>query len=264
MLPPMDLWNEARVALYSRLRRWLPSSVREWIGQTSLTAPLRRSILWPHGARNLVESSVDFHGNRFRFAASVKVAESVRRVGGIENGLCRLILKECVAGGCVLDIGANYGFVSLVMAAAVGPSGRVHSFEADPLIGDALAGNVRLNNLEHRCTVVHGFVGKESDGKRLVSIDEYVQQHAIERLDFIKIDVDGPDLQVLEGARRSLERFHPVVVIEMTGDQSEIVALLRSFGYQCCDMFGKDVTPPSWPENVFAAVGRRLAVPRRI
>ena len=259
----MSLWGEARVAVYGRLRAWLPPKVRDWIGGSRLTEPLRRSVLWPSGARNLVETAVDFQGHRFQFAASVKVVDSVRRNGGIENGLCRLILKECTVGGCALDVGANYGFVSLVMAQAVGAGGQVHSFEADPLIFEAVSQNIARNELQRSCSVVNRFVGDKSDGGRFVRIDDYVAQRGLSRVDFIKIDVDGPDLQVLEGARATLQRFHPIVVIEMTKDEQAIVDLLRSYGYECSDLHGNEVTAARWPANVFAAVGRRLAVPAR-
>src|SRR6185312_16305231 len=109
----------------------------------------------------------------FKFAAPVKVAADVRERGGIENGLCRLVLKECSPGAVALDIGGNYGFVTLVMAQAVGPSGRVHSFEANSAIALALRSNVTRNALGERCTVVHGFVGREHGGGKF-TIDDYV------------------------------------------------------------------------------------------
>lgn len=257
------VWNEARVAVYGVMQRRLPILVQNWIGGSRLTEPVRRLLLWPKGSRTLVESKINFQGRRFRFAAPVKVASTVRRIGGIENGLCRLVLQECQPGAVTLDVGANYGFVSLVMANAVGDSGHVHAFEADPKIFEALASNININNLNARCSVVHGFVGNVADEHHRMTIDDYVDKYGIERLDFIKIDVDGPDFQVLEGARNSLTHFHPVVAIEMTGDQSRILELLRELGYQCSDMSGGEVDPNNWPPNVLAAVGRRLRVPLR-
>lgn len=257
------LWNEARLALYTTLRKRLPASTRDWIGGSTLTAPLRRMLLWPSAVGKLVDNDVTFGGHRFRFRCPVKVASHVRLHGGIENGLCRLILQECKPGGVALDVGANYGFVSLVMAHAVGPAGQVHSFEADPVIYRAFVANLESNSLADRCAAVHGFVGDIAQPPERVTIDQYVADTGVERVDFLKIDVDGPDLEVLLGARRTLERFHPVIAIEMTGEQARIVELLHELGYECTDMRGIDIDPSAWPPNILAAVGRRLAVPPR-
>src|ERR1700733_8076761 len=146
----MRLWNEARVALYDTLQQKLPRSIRNWIGASILTAPVRRMLLWPNALGRLVESEVEFHGHRFRFAAPVKMASTVRRDGGIENGLCRLIVRECQPGAIAVDVGANYGFVSLVMASAVGASGCVHAFEANAEIFEGLTSNIDSNALRDR------------------------------------------------------------------------------------------------------------------
>jgi len=47
-----------------------------------------------------------------------------------------------------------------------------------------------------------------------VSLDEVVTMQGLDRLDFIKIDCEGAELEILEGARETLSRFHPTVVLE--------------------------------------------------
>ena len=252
----MSLLSEARLSAYNALQRWLPTRIREWIGSSRITEPVRRRLLW-----RIVEAGVDFHGRRFRFAGPVKMIAAIRRTGGIENGLCRLILEQTKPGDIVLDVGANYGFVTLIMAHAVGTAGQVHSFEADSKIHGGLVANVERNELRDRCKVTHGFVGNVADGGRHITIDSYVATAKLEHVDFIKIDVDGPDLEVLEGARETLIRFHPIIAIEMTRAQDQIVSLLRDLGYECTDMRGRDVDREAWPANVLAAVGRRLQIP---
>lgn len=259
----MRLWNEARVALYSKLHQVLPVSVRNWIGGSSLTAPLRRMLIWPNAVGKLVATDVTFEGRTFRFSAPVKTAATVRERGGIENGLCRLILEQCSEGAIALDVGANYGFVSLVMAHAVGASGQVHSFEADRDILGGLRTNIADNEVGKRCQVVHAFVSATSSPPERISVDDYVATHRLARVDFLKIDVDGPDAEVLEGARKTLERFHPVIAIEMTQDHDRIIDMLAELGYETTDMRGMAVDRTAWPPNVLAAVGRRLRVPPR-
>jgi hypothetical protein len=128
------------------------------------------------------------------------------------------------------------------------------------VIARAFADNVARNDFQQRCEVVRAFVGNR-DGGESVSIDAYVASHRIERLDFIKIDVDGPDLDVLKGARKSIERFRPAVVIELTTNEQQIYDFLRDLGYTCSDGMGHTVEPPAWPANLYAAVGRELVVP---
>lgn len=254
----MRLWDEARVAVYSALQRSLPAAMRDWIGGSSLTARLRRALLW-----DLVQSEVSFHGYQFTISAPIKMIATIRRDGGIENGLCRLVLEQCRLGDVAIDVGANYGFVSLVMTQAVGPKGQVHSFEVDPEIVRALMANVTANGVGDRCRVVQTFVGNIADGQGRTTIDAYTEAVGLERLDFLKIDVDGPDLAVLEGAQKTLARFQPVVAIEMSGEQQRIISLLQELGYECTDMKGREIDPNAWPPNILAAVGRRLQVPPR-
>jgi precorrin-6B methylase 2 len=212
---------------------------------------------------DFVERVVEFQGRRYEMVAPVKVIAKINRDGWIESGLCRLILEHCQPGQIVLDVGANYGFVTLVMAQAVGISGQVHAFEANGRIFRALATTIEKNGLAERCQAVHGFVGDVVDGDRRVTIDSYVKLVGLPRVDFLKIDVDGPDFEVLDGARETLSRFHPMVAIETTREQHRIISLLREQGYECTDMKGAEIDPSAWPPNVLAAVGRRLQVPPR-
>jgi precorrin-6B methylase 2 len=258
------LWNEARVALYTAFRRGLPSSVREWLGGSTLTEPLRRWFVWPGAIGRLVTTDLEFCGRALRIATPLKAASELRARGGIENRLCRLILEQCTEGAVAIDVGANYGFVSLVMAHAVGASGQVHSFEANPTIFEAFVANIAANGFEQRCTAVRGYVDAVTAPPDRFSIDDYVRDKQLARVDFIKIDVDGPDADVLDGAKQTLERFHPIVAIEMSAEQERIIGLLEGMGYECTDMLGEPVDRNAWPPIVLAAVGRRLRVPPRI
>jgi hypothetical protein len=76
-----------------------------------------------------------------------------------------------------------------------------------------------------------------------------------EVVELIKIDVDGDDYGVLLGAQSVLKKFHPVVIVEMTNNESEIYNLLVDAGYEyILDMSGNPVNPLSWPPNVIAAM----------
>jgi hypothetical protein len=70
-------------------------------------------------------------------------------------------------------------------------------------------------------------------------LDAILQDVAISRVDVLKIDVEGAELQVLKGAQETLTRYHPLLVVELIDDQlsemgtssAEVTEFLRSYGY---------------------------------
>jgi hypothetical protein len=138
------------------------------------------------------------------------------------------------------------------MALTVGDTGRVLSFEMDPSFFQILGNNIAANALDRVATPMLGEVSADAD-----SLDAAAERFDLKRLDFIKIDVDGGDYDVLRGGLRSLKRFRPVVVVEMTKNQEAICALLRDeVGYTTLvGMSGEPVDASAWPPNVIAATG---------
>ena len=139
------------------------------------------------------------------------------------------------AGDVALDVGACWGDTALWLAHVVGPGGHVHSFEPAPQNTELLMQNLSLNpQLAERVTVHESALGPrdhetvwmpdvfaagatlqhESSGQNLlemstITVDSLVQTGAIERVDFIKVDVEGADLGVLEGAARTIREQRP-------------------------------------------------------
>lgn len=143
-------------------------------------------------------------------------------------------------GDWVFDVGANIGCTALLFSQS---AARVYGFEPSQStfrflamnIDAARAKNVRLVNLglgntEASFTLTFapnnragGFISdrtQASAGHRIEDVaivvgDEFVEREEIERLDFVKIDVEGFEMNVIDGLRRSIERFRPVVVLEL-------------------------------------------------
>jgi FkbM family methyltransferase len=134
----------------------------------------------------------------------------------------------------VFDAGANVGFYTLLLADRVGPTGRVHAFEPDPLSFEILksraAGrsNVEINQTavgDHTGAVtlytnrsnradnrVHASLGTETAEAvevPLTTFDDYCAARGIERIDAVKMDIQGAEVAALVGFRKTLARLKP-------------------------------------------------------
>lgn len=177
----------------------------------------------------------------------------------IEPYTCKLIEDNIDLGMTCVDIGANIGYMTLLMANKLRGTGHVYSFEPDPYTYEQLKHNVEINNLRNvelsKCAVSDR-MGQQTfyinpDARYLnslydtasskidvttVTLDDYFK----DRVDVIKIDTQGADELVLKGAEKTVKRWHPKIFLEywpeglkMTGaNPLEILDLLRGHGYK--------------------------------
>lgn len=214
-------------------------------------------------------------------------------LGNYEPELLAMLQAAAPAGGVAFDIGANIGLISLTLAESVGPEGQVVAFEALPANIERLRANLGLNDCGRRVRVeaaaagaasgesvflVHhsGGMGKlgGSAGRdetyedeiavRVVSLDDYVfqQDHPLPSL--IKIDVEGGEGMVLQGADRLLAEQLPTLVIELHGPEAALSVWeqLMRFGYTLRELKQglPQVTAPSelgWKAYIVAVPPRR-------
>ncbi len=166
-------------------------------------------------------------------------------------------------GNTVLDIGTNIGEVALNLAKLVGSSGVVHTFEPDPFVFSKLSKNYSLNTFTN--IYLNNFALGDAEGEltisaevnnnrggtrvssssnegntvRVTTVDHYADCLGINKIDVIKIDVEGYELKVLQGAMNSLRKFRPALFIEINeanlnaqGDSaSALIAFLNSLAY---------------------------------
>ncbi len=188
--------------------------------------------------------------------------------GTFESRELRFVERFVQPGMTVLDVGSHHGLYTLLASRRVGASGRVLTFEPSPRerrklrlhLALNLAGNARLeplalgsengeadfhqvNGVETGCNSLRPPAVLDPVRRLRVSVarlDDVLQRKGIERVDFIKLDVEGAELAVLEGAEKLLQQPpRPVMLIEVFAARTapwgyaprEIIAHLARRGF---------------------------------
>jgi FkbM family methyltransferase len=170
--------------------------------------------------------------------------------GEVKLALDMVLLRRKHYGDGVIgiDCGANIGVHTIEWAKMMTGWGSVLSIEAQERIYYALAGNIAINNcfnaiaihgavssesgvmqipvpnylvpssfgsLELRQRAGNEFIGQQIDYQNLVNVRKLtLDEFSLPRVDFIKIDVEGMEMEVLEGAARTIERCRPIMLVE--------------------------------------------------
>ncbi len=135
-------------------------------------------------------------------------------------------------GSTVFDVGASDGDSALPLARLAAP-GTVVAFEPDPTLRARLARNAALNPGVPAIHVIPALAGARDDGDRAVTLDSVVARGVAAPPRFVKIDVDGAELDVLAGMQTLLAVHRPVVFVEVHGKdrERECQAFLAARGY---------------------------------
>lgn len=159
--------------------------------------------------------------NRSQFH-SLYFFPKVQRVFWLHEGEYDNEKTHLRSGDVVFDVGVCMGAFSVLAGLAVGEAGRVYAFELLQECASLLKANIALNGLRN-VTVVEKALGDSLttvrmegitivDGKGnipVTTLDAFVRENGIERIDFLKMDVEGFERKVLLGGRESLRRFQP-------------------------------------------------------
>lgn len=199
--------------------------------------------------------------------------------GSFESEVVAACRRLCPEGGICLDIGANIGAHTLPLAALAGPQGQVHAFEPTDFAFQKLIRNLSLNpelsgrvdpsqvflgdNLSHPVPEkvpsawplraesdldpLHGGRAESLTGCRSDTLDDWMLRTNPARIDLLKLDVDGHEIEVLRGAERLLQTHRPRMIVEFApyvfSDNPDgfqgLVELLRGHGYEARTLKGK-------------------------
>jgi len=178
----------------------------------------------------------------------VPVGWHVALFGTYEPELREILKVVLPSGGVAVDVGANVGWHTLLMARLVGDSGRVFAAEANPSVRKSLEDNLKLNRfgqvqvLPYAIAATEGtvdFHGPEADDAgsgdghvvtvtansrpwliRVESrpLDAIFLASPLTRLDLIKIDVEGFEWPVFQGAEQTISQFRPHIIFEYNAE----------------------------------------------
>jgi FkbM family methyltransferase len=250
------------ISLASFLARTLPLPVKQGLYRFPLLARLIRGSInasVDEGLSVIEVAAGDLKG--YQVLLNLKTEKS-RWLGTYEPELQAALSEFLHPGSTVYDVGANIGYITLMMAHHVGPSGRVFAFEALPANVERIQKNISLNKLSTVTVVsaavtdksgpvtfyVHESVGMGkaagSAGRREerykaeislpgLSLDEFIYGQGNPAPEAVKMDIEGGELLALPGMRRLLRETGPVLFLELHGPESEKAAweILAECGY---------------------------------
>jgi FkbM family methyltransferase len=165
--------------------------------------------------------------------------------GTYEEEEVKKIFKYIKRGMTVFDIGAHIGYFTLLMAHLVGPDGLVFAFEPNPITYAQLKSNIAINPHlnDGRIEILRTALGEDKsvqsffcpvsgseglaglkDTKRALinevievqvdTLDNFAVTHNVKKIDFVKMDIEGAEYDVLKGSEKVLNELHPIILFE--------------------------------------------------
>ena len=180
---------------------------------------------------------------------------------GIDADNKQHLYSHIKTGMNVIDVGTNFG-ETLLHFASLSKTGTVIGFEPVPYIFEKCKSNIALNNFDN--IILENLAlsdsaeelifndpqnnnsggvflsrGSGTNKVNAITLDNYIDSKMITKVDLIKIDVEGFEMQVIKGAINTLKKLRPLLIIELIDtnlskqntSSTEIIALLKTLGY---------------------------------
>lgn len=198
----------------------------------------------------------------------------IYREGCFERETHERLQELIVPGMTILDVGANIGAHAFFMSQKAGSKGHVYAFEPASYAFSKLKSNANLNpnlnitlinaglsSMERKkvtCTTfsswridnstkagtINHSAMKHAKGRKdiidLIPLDLWIQHNKIGKIDLIKLDIDGNEIEFIQGATQSLKKHKPIILFEwaesILNDRGysgkDLMKLLKTFGYR--------------------------------
>jgi FkbM family methyltransferase len=237
------------------------------------------ALLQTTGFNELVKAK---HGYTLYNKNDRYIGKSIEIYGEFSELELSLFEQVCKPNTSLIEVGANIGTHTMALSKLVGEHGRVYAFEPQRIVFQTLCANMALNSI----TNVEAFqvAVSDEDGSLLIpdfnydkennfggiSLDKFTQGRKVpkvrlddflelDRLDFIKIDVEGMEQEVIEGAAVMIEKFKPILYVE--NDRVEkskaLLKCIKSMGYVIYAHNPRLFNPENYaknPENIFGNI----------
>ena len=195
----------------------------------------------PYNLFEGIIKTVSFQNVKFELHIEDWIQQNIYFVGAYERAELNLLNRHLSEDSVFVDIGANFGLYSLVASQKITNSGEIICFEPFPKNYAALKKNISLNSKSYIISENIALGDKKDELKLyyqpneknlgivsanfmensktikvdVMSFDEYVKENGVDKIDFIKIDVEGFENQVINGMKKTLELFSPMILIEI-------------------------------------------------
>jgi len=183
------------------------------------------------------------HGN----TSTIEASKCYEKICHIENPI-------------IFDIGSNIGTFTTWLSKAF-PNGKIYCFEPQRSVFQILCGNIAINNLYNVYTynlaigkdntkikfhepnyfikndfgtfsLIDDAIKEKNKNEIIVQIntlDWFIEYYEIEKIDLIKIDVEGMDMDVLIGAKNTIQKYKPIIFIEHHNSKKTIIGEIKSY-----------------------------------
>lgn len=233
-------------------------------------ASARENINLPQGFNDIRQCR---HGLLMFNRHDIYVGGSIGKYGEFSENEAILFRRIVRPGMQVIEVGANIGAHTVELSRLVGSEGSIHAFEPQRLMFQCLCANLALNQCgnvfayqvgvgDRKGEIYVPKVSYESSnnfgGLSLTSEKTDGEKVALERIDdlhlpgcdFLKIDVEGMECDVLEGARETIGKFRPIMYVENDRENhsKQLIELVMELGYRAW----WHLPPLFSPENYFS------------
>lgn len=213
-----------------------------------------------------IEKEIFYKNFTLRLNLNDWIQQQIYFLGEYEKPEIEFISKNLKEGDVFIDIGANIGLFTLNASKNVGKTGKVISFEAFYSNFLKLKKNAEINHLDNvqleylaisdREKMLKIYLNNQDQNAgmassylenfdtveeiKAISLDHYAQEKSFEKINFIKIDIEGGEYDALLGMKNVLSKFKPILLVEINHktlskihkSESDVIRLLESFHYQ--------------------------------